>query len=278
MNRQNYDLSTVLFDQIVERSDTIIAANSSIKMMSDKKIVEAIDVNESAKCVSNDKDAPQAGDIVVGRPVEDQTWEERKATWKKYWAYRIKNSRFTRVFTFDDITPAQADATLQTLAVVTGLLFTIPFSVMGTLNSSYFDSVSLTLANCTQTDTSTTFKTGDDIHDQLSSCISSVLATTVASLMLNAIYYAFRPDDEVVFKQWWKVGKFFVYISYVMNFFNVLFLIQLYELVNNFFMIPTTKLCLNAQIVNSGSAADNRFNTWFVTIIMLSAVSGILML
>lgn len=247
--------------------------------MSDKNRVEVIDVTESAKCdATTDKDTAKVGDIIVGRPVEEMTWAERKASWEKYCAYRFKNSRFTRVFTFDDITPTQADATLTTLAVVTGLLFTIPFSVMGTLNTSYFDSVTLTLANCTQTDPSGSFKTGDDIHDQLSSCISSVLATTVASLLLNAIYFAFRPDDEVVFKQWWKVGKFFVYISYALNFFNILFLIQLYELINNFFMIPTTKLCSVALIVNSGSNADNRYNTWCIVLIMLSAVSGILML
>ena len=202
----------------------------------------------------------------------------KKRGWQQYLRYRLKNSKI-RKFVMNELTSSQADTSVTTLAVVNGLLFTIPFSIMGNLNLSYFDSVFDTLANCTASDPKGSYHTGANVYDDYHAAVLGVIATTFSSLILQALYFALRPDEDEVFKEWWRTCKYLVFVIYAMTIASVIELVLLYNSIKTYYMVPTQYLCAAASKGSTSMESHDTMSIVYLTcIVVLSGVCVIFMI
>lgn len=154
-------------------------------------------------------------DMVISKPVvtkktesddkeiEFDNYEEKTdfASFSEYWSYRWQRSNLNKFYLGIGLAKDDVDSAVNALAVVDALILTIPFSLIGSLGSSYWEDYFYKLDLSCQ-------KHGHDaVYIAIISCLYSTAYCSLISLIIAILYYFLRPSGKY-FTQWWMRGRY----------------------------------------------------------------------
>ena len=114
----------------------------------------------------------------------------------------------------------------------------MPFSVVGSLGSDYWDWLEQNLDNC-----------GSDaflfIYKTIFNRLLTSLTCAVVSLVLAVLYYLLRPAEDNKFKYWWRRGKWVKLVIVMCTVISCVSTYFIFTLLLTTYVSPTSRICVH---------------------------------
>jgi hypothetical protein len=181
-----------------------------------------------------------------------------------------KAIRFRRLKQFmngEDLKPADADGAVNTMALVAALLLTVPFSIIGSLTSDFWDAYEALVNACPNA-----LLSAHTRHAQVEGALCGVMYTSMACIMVAAGYSVLRPTDEPEFRAWWKRGRFvmlFMFLSVVTA------VVCAFTVFNS--LVPTSILVGFTQDVCSGNSYNSAMGAMSALLIIVGICYAVML-
>ena len=160
-----------------------------------------------------------------------------------------------RLLSGKDLNDTSLDGAVQALALINGLIITIPYGLMSSVDSGFWDNIEAISADCPQFG----FK---EMQYQFYLGLRVTLYSSTAGLIVSSFYYLLKPKD---LQAWWWRGRFFIIFLFLFTAVSVIALIgtsNLYMGITGFTSTtyctsssakPTSALCVFLLIVLIGT-------------------------
>lgn len=155
-----------------------------------------------------------------------------------YLHFRWKISTVRVLYVENQLTTQQADSIVNTITLLNALLLTIPFSIVGSLNNSYWDWLEVSINKCTVAPFD-----WHSVYDKFQNAIFASVYPTLISLVLAVLYYLLRPEEPTVFRIWWKRSKGVIIITMINTIVSIISILTLLGYLVNYFVNSTAFLC-----------------------------------
>ena len=160
-----------------------------------------------------------------------------------YWKQRYALSKVQEYITTQDTDVEDIDSAVNTLAIVSALLVTVPFSVVTAFDYEYWD----WLQNVPCADTIPDMNGQSYDHYYLTQVIQQLWLSLFSSILgigLTVFYYMLRPGDPQLFKIWWPRGRWAVFAIFVSAFIAVMITLTMAGwILNGWYVLSTDTFC-----------------------------------
>lgn len=132
-----------------------------------------------------------------------------RASKKLSFCQRLTKGNLTKFWKGDSVRVQDSDAVVNTMALVAALLLTIPFSLVGSLNTSYWDEVLANLQACPDhlILPFTPAEAFSFLHALLVNPLCAIVYLAMGSILTAVFYYVLRPGEDLEFREWWSRGR-----------------------------------------------------------------------
>jgi hypothetical protein len=174
-----------------------------------------------------------------------------------YWRARYRVSKIQSYLHTEDTDVDDIDAAVNTLAIVSALLVTVPFGVVTSFDHTYWDWLeSVPCASTVQKMGGVSY-----FHFYQTNFIKQIYLSLFASILgvgLTAFYYMLRPSDTELFRFWWKRGRYVVMVMFLCAFITTIMTMSMAGWVlNGWYVVSTKGFC--------DSPGDFTFSRQFAT-------------
>lgn len=200
-SRERIRAAYVRIDKVSLASYSVEATTSSAEDAPDwipRKIWQCLDV-------SGKQDVLLATSLIPPHGIDSSIWEQLNIKTRCLLTTAVKSMppRRSNIITFFlnfDEAPSDENfaQTVNAMALVCALLLTIPFSIMGSLNSAYFSELQSALSDCGEAALSEQGGTSYyvDQYQNLVATLASILYSGLLGLVLTTVHYLFRPAQK----------------------------------------------------------------------------------
>ena len=171
------------------------------------------------------------------------TWEFYQHRWeignlRKYLGCSIEGEDAD-----DALQASDVDMAVNLFTLVSTLVLTIPFGLMGSLTNSYWDWLSAEVDNCLYA--TETYPNGywQIIYEQVINNIFASIYTALVGIVLSVFYYLLRPSDQDDFVHWWSRGKYIVVFIFANATCSVVTIVNLFNALSFNFINGTDHYC-----------------------------------
>ena len=162
---------------------------------------------------------------------------------RAYWEQRWKISKLQEYVNVQETDVEDIDSAVNTLAIVSALLVTVPYGVVTAFDHSYWD----WLQNVPCADTIQEFGGQSYNHFYLKNVIQQLWMSLFSSMLgigLTVFYYMLRPGDPEIFKIWWRRGRWAVFMIFVCAFVAVMITLAMAGwILNGWYVVSTDTFC-----------------------------------
>lgn len=192
--------------------------------------------------------------------------------WSLYLNKRWKRSNVRKYYHGIGLQPKEADEAIATFALVDALLLTIPYGVISSYGTDYWDMVKDAYADCGDTDHALYNQARGYVMFDLNCSVYS----TVLAMALCSFYYILRPQDDNTFTKWWFRGKYVLTVCFGLTVCGVTSTLRVYMDLTSSYVVASDEWCNQSPIDNSNPTNDSSFIGGAV--IVFAIVSSILLM
>ena len=116
------------------------------------------------------------------------------------WKHRFYRSNLLKFVQGRELETAEADAAMNTLALVAALLLTIPFSLIGGMNQQYWVQLASALSGCGHVEL-----TARRMYAAIFNPLAALVYFSMGAIVMTVFYYLLRPNSDE-FPAWWRRG------------------------------------------------------------------------
>jgi len=179
---------------------------------------------------------------------EDEPLNGRKAC--------CTSNSIVRLLSGEDLNESTLDGAVQALALINGLVITIPYGLMSSLDSNFWDNIVVLSANCPQYGF-------DAMSFQLYLGLRATVYSSTAGLIISSFYYLLKPKDV---HTWWRKGRFFLIFLFLFTAVSVIALISTSNLYMGITGFSSTTYC------SSSSAAPTAALCIFLIVVLVGTI------
>lgn len=128
---------------------------------------------------------------------------------------RFERSSISRFATGNDLMPEDAEAAVNVFILVNALFISIPFGVLSSLGSDFWNNMKKTMESC---EVFTKEQINDTMNRNFLSLFNLIFGGAYSSLIcitMAAFFYIMRPKDKFHFHQWWKRARYVVFLLFL---------------------------------------------------------------
>ena len=195
---------------------------------------------------------------------------ERKVypTYHAYWMHRWEISNVRKYYMGVDLTLDEADAVVNSLALVNALILTIPFGIIMGLSSDYWTTLRNDLVAYGGSCYGRDYDYGRSLQlNMLYGCAYSSMIT----LLLCIFYYILRPKF-VYFPEWWRRAKYCVLMTVSGSITSIACMLTLFGSLAEWFTYNPDDMCEDFDINSSKYATGVTFLGAFCLVSVLLMV------
>jgi hypothetical protein len=177
-----------------------------------------------------------------------------KKSLRDYLLHRWERSKLRKFYELNDVDSKDIDDAINTVAVLNGLILTIPFGLMSLLGQQFWDWFQSTLETCSRNIPWIGY------YDLVVNALYATVYSSLIILTLATLYYLLKPDlltpeDQKIFKEeWWPRAKWFSVIILICTVISIVSLLCLFNLLMEIYVQSTNHLCTQFD-----SGAPNRY-------------------
>lgn len=151
------------------------------------------------------------------------------------------------------LSSSDADSIVNTMALVGALILTIPFGIIGSLNTGFWDALrdTMSAAKCPPIlgDERADF---DTIYKNIVQTLCVLVYMAMGSLLMSVVYYTVRPSDDDEFDEWWPKGRWAVGFIFACTVSGVVctFCLFNYLVPAQWFVAGTPEVCASTNYKN----------------------------
>lgn len=184
-------------------------------------------------------------------------------TWAGYLKSRWHHSNVRGYYSGEGLDVEEADSVMNAMALVNALILTIPYGIVSSLNSEYWDWMQVAIQDCEKME-------WGYMQTNLITPLYVAVSASILSLIITVMYYFLRSKKH--FALWWKHrGKWSVAVTMVATITSVITILTLFATLMGWYAAATNRLCYT-QIIN-----QNRYSGAYATIAAISLTLLVLM-
>ena len=130
-------------------------------------------------------------------------------------SFSLENNSVTRLMNGKDLDSDTLDGAVGALALICALVLTIPYGLMSSMSSEFWDNIDKLATECEEFDAGV-------MSSQLYTAIRVTIFTSTGGLIVSTFYYLLKPKDLI---PWWPRGRFFLLLLFLLTSISVIALI-----------------------------------------------------
>jgi hypothetical protein len=133
----------------------------------------------------------------------------------KCFSFTLKDNSISRLMSGADLHSETLDGAVNALALICALVLTIPYGLMSSMSTEFWDNIEKISADCEEYDANT-------MSGTMYSAIRATIFPSTGGLITSTFYYLLKP---IKLLPWWPRGRFFLLLLFILTSTSVISLI-----------------------------------------------------
>jgi len=184
-------------------------------------------------------------------------------SYQAYWNYRWEHSNIRKFYLGEGLSSKEVDDVVNALSLVNALILTIPFGVIMSLGSDYWDWVAINIVKCD-------YQSYRYAYTIAMRCLYGGAYSSMTCIILSVLYYILRPDNDY-FDEWYTRGKWPILAIASGTITSIVCMLTLFGLLGGWYTSSTDDFC------NTLENNKTSYQLAVVILVVISALSILMM-